>query len=124
MSDKTKPTELTASELAAWLHSLPPETPILLETSKGHEIDVISGALYYPKQGIVSLVGQNTEIEVDDDDWDTVETFGDVSLFEDEDVGPGTDAANDSDDGIAVVEIQLPRTEIVGEVDVAIRPVR
>src|ERR1043165_4380302 len=89
MSDKVRQFP-TASELAAFLSTLPPETEVYVETVK--DIDLCSGAAYLPRLKLVTLVGSRTEIEVDAEDWETVNIFGDVGLYDD------TEGAGDDDE--------------------------
>ena len=66
-SDKKFP---TAHELAAFLLSLPEGTEVYVEA--GENIEMLSGAAFFPKQSLVSLVGVATELDIDEDDWDSV----------------------------------------------------
>lgn len=75
---------ISKKTLLGYLRGLPDDTEICLESF--HEIDGLAGAIYYPKQGILSLVGNQTEVEIDVDDVATAVVLGDVRVANLEDL--------------------------------------
>lgn len=130
MSDKTKETKsCTSQDLAKFLASLPDNTCVMLESAD--EIDPICGAYFLPRLGVVSLVGASAEFYVDEEDWDSVQMFGDLALEEVEE----EEVANDPTyaeltifpEGADVEHVVLDSTGLPekpkkGEIDAPLRP--
>lgn len=115
---------VTVGDLLQYIRGLPPDTEIYLESV--YEMDEVSGAIYYPDQGVLSLVGSRTEVEIDEKDWPTAIIFGNPSVG-----GPGgPDEEQEFDNDIPFdvntpppAEEPEPETDTkAGEVDAPPRP--
>jgi hypothetical protein len=76
------PESINAGKLIELLSKVPPDTVVYLETAE--DLSSVIGAVYFPMKGVLSVCGHDTEIEIEEDDADTCQAFGQVSLYDEE----------------------------------------
>jgi hypothetical protein len=118
VSDKVINTGLTVEALSAFLAKIPPTTEVYVETED--TMDIVGGAIYFPRHNIVSLIGQKTEIEVDPEDWDSIQHVGDIGFYDPSDQASDSDETHTVEVGLGI-ESEARVAPKVGEVDAPVR---